>query len=75
MRRIIGIMPLVYKITSKKQGPSKTAGNDTATILCNSKSALQAIRKPSNKSGQRIINAILQAASEIKARRTTLRLQ
>ena len=30
---------------------------------------------PSNKSGQRIIYAILQAASEIKARRTTLRLQ
>jgi hypothetical protein len=38
-------------------------------------SALQAIRNPSNKSGQRITHAILQAASEVQANGTTLRLQ
>ncbi|KAI2869257.1 hypothetical protein CBS11852_11246 [Aspergillus niger] len=38
-------------------------------------SALQAIRNPSNKSGRRIIRAILQAASEMKARGIPIRLQ
>ena len=47
----------------------------TATILCDSKSALQSIQNPSNKSGQRIIHAILQAATEIQARGVALRLQ
>ena len=47
----------------------------TATILCDSKSALQAIQNPSNKSGQRIIHATLQAATEVQARGIALRLQ
>lgn len=38
-------------------------------------SALQAIRNPCNKSGQRVIHAILQAASEVKALGIALHLQ
>lgn len=37
----------------------------TATILCDSKSALQATHNVRNKLGQRIIHAIHQAATEI----------
>ncbi|KAJ5138858.1 uncharacterized protein N7515_003706 [Penicillium bovifimosum] len=47
----------------------------TATILCDSKSALQAIQNVRNRSGQRIIHASLQAATEVQARHITLRLQ
>jgi hypothetical protein len=39
-----------------------------ATILCDSKSALQAIQNVKNKSGQRIVHAILQAATEVRGR-------
>jgi hypothetical protein len=46
-----------------------------AAILSGSISALQAIQNPSNKSGQRIIRATLQAASEMKARGIPIRLQ
>lgn len=47
----------------------------TATIPCDSKSALQTIQNPSNKSGQQIIHAILQASTEIQARGIAPRLQ
>lgn len=47
----------------------------TATTLCDSKSALQTIQNPGNKSGQQIIHAILQAATEIQTWGITLRLQ
>ncbi|KAK2805839.1 hypothetical protein FQN51_008613 [Onygenales sp. PD_10] len=48
---------------------SKTAQikvEQPAATLCNSLSALKPIRNPSNKSGQRIIRAILQAASDTR---------
>ena len=47
----------------------------TATTLCDSKSALQTIQNPNNKSGQQIVHAILQAATEIQAWGIVLRLQ
>ncbi|CEJ55656.1 hypothetical protein PMG11_01904 [Penicillium brasilianum] len=47
----------------------------TATILCDSKSALQAIQNVKNKSGQRIVYAILQAATEVQGENIRLRLQ
>lgn len=47
----------------------------TATTLCDSKSALQTIQNPNNKSGQQIVHAILQAATEIQAWGMVLRLQ
>ncbi|OQE48141.1 hypothetical protein PENNAL_c0579G06940, partial [Penicillium nalgiovense] len=46
-----------------------------ATILCDSRSALQTIQNVKNKSGQRIVHAILQEASEVQAKHITLRLQ
>ena len=46
-----------------------------ATILCDSKSALQAIQNVKNKSGQRIVHAILQAATEVQGENIKLRLQ
>ena len=45
------------------------------TILCDSKSALQTIQNPSNKSGRQIIHAVLQAATEIQAQGIALHLQ
>jgi ribonuclease HI len=47
----------------------------TATILCDSRSALQVIQNMKNTSGQQIIHAILQAAAEIQAKNISLRLQ
>lgn len=47
----------------------------TATILCDSRSALQAIQNTRNKYGQRIVHAILQTAMEVQAEGITLRLQ
>lgn len=47
----------------------------TATILCDSRSALQAIQSTRNVSGQRIIHAILQAATEVQAKNIALCLQ
>jgi ribonuclease HI len=46
-----------------------------ATILCDSRSALQAVQSARNKSGQRIVHAILQAATEVLAVGIALRLQ
>lgn len=65
---------LVYQLTRKRQShPGRV--EQPATILSDSMSALQAIRNTSNKSGQRIIRAILQAASEMRARGIPIRLQ
>ncbi|KAI3129608.1 hypothetical protein CBS147330_5238 [Penicillium roqueforti] len=47
----------------------------TATILCDSRSALQAIKNARNKSGQRIVYAIHQAATELQTAGVALRLQ
>jgi ribonuclease HI len=47
----------------------------TVTILCDSRSALQATQNARNKSGQRIVHAILQAATEVQAGGIVLRLQ
>ncbi|KAF7118717.1 hypothetical protein CNMCM5793_008337 [Aspergillus hiratsukae] len=46
-----------------------------ATILCDSKSALQATQNVRNNSGQRIVHAIHQAATEIRVAGIALRLQ
>ena len=45
------------------------------TILCNSKSVLEMIQNPSNKSGQQIIHAVLQATMKIQAWEIALHLQ
>jgi hypothetical protein len=50
-------------------------GTTTATILCDSRSALQAIQNPKNKSGQRIVHAIIHAATEVQKEGIALRLQ
>jgi ribonuclease HI len=47
----------------------------SATIFSDSMSALQAIRRPGNKSGQQIIHAILRAAENTKNHGTMIRLQ
>ncbi|KAK9594981.1 hypothetical protein V6Z93_010714 [Aspergillus fumigatus] len=65
---------LVYQISQKKQEALGT-GREPATILTDSMSALQAIANSWNKSGQRIIQAILQSARELNTRGIPLRLQ
>ena len=47
----------------------------TVTILCDSRSALQAIESVKNVSGQQIIHAILQAVAEVQEKNIALRLQ
>ncbi|OGE47364.1 hypothetical protein PENARI_c047G09521, partial [Penicillium arizonense] len=47
----------------------------TATILCDSRSALQAVQSARNRSGQRIVHTILQAGAEVLAAGIALRLQ
>ena len=74
---LIGIfyaISTVFKI-SHQRPRTEHNGTTTATILCDSRSALQAIQNPGNKSGQRIIHAILQAATEVQAKGIALRLQ
>ncbi|THC90426.1 hypothetical protein EYZ11_010103 [Aspergillus tanneri] len=61
---------LVLKLAHKSQHSQQPA-----TVLSDSMSGLQAIKNPSNKSGQRIIHAILRAAWELAARGIPLRLQ
>ncbi|KAI2888155.1 hypothetical protein CBS63078_10549 [Aspergillus niger] len=65
---------LVLQVAQIRQGRLDRV-KQPATIFSDSMSALQAIRNPSNKSGRRIIRAILQAASEMKARGIPIRLQ
>ncbi|KAJ8147650.1 hypothetical protein LV162_008857, partial [Aspergillus fumigatus] len=64
----------------KAAGVTKTqealgTGREPATILTDSMSALQAIANSWNKSGQRIIQAILQSARELNTRGIPLHLQ
>jgi ribonuclease HI len=74
---LIGIfyaISMVFKLAHQR--PTDTYGDPmTATILCDSKSALQSIQNARNKSGQRIVHAILSAATEVQARNIALRLQ
>jgi ribonuclease HI len=73
---LIGIfyaISMVFKIAYQR--PSLDSRQKTATILCDSRSALQATQNPRNKSGQRIVHAILQAATEIQVEGIALRLQ
>jgi ribonuclease HI len=65
---------LAYEITQKKPEAPST-NHEPATILTDSMSALQAIANSWNKSGQRIIQAILQSARELNTRGIPLRLQ
>jgi ribonuclease HI len=74
---LIGIfyaVNIVFKLAHQRSiiGNSRHA---TATILCDSKSALQAIQNARNKSGQRIVHATLCAATEVQTIPITLRLQ
>jgi ribonuclease HI len=74
---LIGIfyaVSIVFKI-SHQQPRTEHDRTTTATILCDSRSTLQAIQNPGNKSGQRITHAILQAAIEVQAKGISLRLQ
>ncbi|CAG8879488.1 unnamed protein product [Penicillium salamii] len=74
---LIGIfyaVSIVFKISNQRPR-TEHKGKTTATILCDSRSALQAIQNPGNKSGQCIIHAILQAATEVQAKGIALRLQ
>ncbi|BAE66183.1 unnamed protein product [Aspergillus oryzae RIB40] len=65
---------LVFQLAQKNQTTATTT-RGPATILSDSMSALQAIANAWNKSGQRILQAIHQAAGELKARGIPLRLQ
>lgn len=74
---LIGIFHAVSVVFKIADQGSRTvnSGQTTATILCDSRSALQAIQDVGNKSGQRIVHAILQAATELQAEGIALRLQ
>ena len=67
---LIGIFHAISSVLKLAHQHPRAAhsGATMATILCDSKSALQTIQNPSNKSGQRIVYATLQAATEIQAR-------
>jgi len=64
----------VFKLAHQPSG-SLERRRKTATILCDSRSALQATQNPRNISGQRIIHVILQAATEVQIGGIALRLQ
>ncbi len=74
---LIGIfyaISVVFKMS--RQRSAQTGGRSTtATILCDSRSALQVIQRPRNSSGQRVVHAILQAAAEVQATNIDLCLQ
>ncbi|KAG2000761.1 hypothetical protein GB937_010863, partial [Aspergillus fischeri] len=74
---LIGIfyaISMVFKVAHQlSRGLER--GRKTATILCDSRSALQATQNPRNKSGQQIIHAILQAATEVQTEGISLHLQ
>ena len=77
MAELIGIfyaVNMVFKLAHQRS-IDVDRGNTTATILCDSRSALQAIQNAKNKSGQRIVHAFLQTATEVQGRNVTLRLQ
>ncbi|KAK9847298.1 hypothetical protein MYU51_019615 [Penicillium brevicompactum] len=62
-----GPVRTVFKIAH--QLPRLEDRQTTAIILCDSRSALQTIQTVRNRSGQRIVHAILQAATEAKPQR------
>ena len=73
---LIGIfyaISMVFKIAHQRLSLDHTP--KSATILCDSRSALQTIQNPKNRSGQRIARAILQAATEVQVEGIALRLQ
>jgi ribonuclease HI len=74
---LIGIfyaISIVFKV-AHRLSTSLERRRKTATILCDSRSALQATQNPRNKSGWRIVQAILQAATEVDTEGIALRLQ
>ncbi|KAJ5513135.1 hypothetical protein N7463_002687 [Penicillium fimorum] len=74
---LIGILyaiNIINKIALRHWSTSHTRVR-SATILSDSKSALQSVQNPWNKSGQQIIHAILQAARNTKTHGTSIRLQ
>jgi hypothetical protein len=73
---LIGIfyaISMVFKIAHQRLCVGHTP--KAATILCDSRSALQTTQNPRNRSGPRIARAILQAATEVQAEEIALRLQ
>ena len=73
---LIGIfhaINMVFKMAHQRKEAEDR--ETTATILCDSRSALQAIQNMKQKSGQRIVHAILHAATEVQAAGVALRLQ
>lgn len=74
---LIGILQAINLINKFAFEHRRSTGEQfrLATILSDSISALQAIQNPGNKSGQQIIHAILQAATNIKTHGVTSRLQ
>ena len=74
---LIGILHTINIINKVASERRRLTGEQVrlATILSDSMSALQAIQNPGNKSGQRIIHAILQAAINTKTHGVTIGLQ
>jgi ribonuclease HI len=74
---LIGIYNAVELIANQRHNGQHItpAERRTVTILCDSKSALQAIASPCNKSGQHIVYAILRVARDLQAQDTSVRLQ
>ncbi|KAK9847031.1 Endonuclease/exonuclease/phosphatase [Penicillium brevicompactum] len=73
---LIGIFHAVNTVFKMAHQRLRTEDRQTtATILCDSRSALQAIKNARNKSGQRIVHAIHQAATELQIAGVALRLQ
>jgi ribonuclease HI len=73
---LIGIFHAVGTVFKMAHQRVRPEGRQvTATILCESRSALQAIKSVRNKSGQRIVHAIHQAAIEVQTAEIALRLQ
>ncbi|KAI2736048.1 hypothetical protein DTO013E5_9203 [Penicillium roqueforti] len=74
---LIGILQAINLINEFAFEHRRSTGEQfrLATILSDSIPALQAIQNPGNKSGQQIIYAIIQAATNIKIHGVTIRLQ
>lgn len=74
---LIGIHQAIEVITDKVSRGQMVGRpqSQTLTILSDSQSALQAIIRPSNKSGQHIVHTILEATKSLAAHNVRLRLQ
>jgi ribonuclease HI len=77
MAELIGIYYAIDLIKTRTLGDQCMTATDESkiTIINDSQSALKAIANPSNRSGQHIVYAILQAAQDLKAQGMSLRLQ